>query len=380
MIRYFQSQAIAAKCAGTMVLLMALASSATAAAQPAAQNQSPWREPSDQPAEMLPLAPNSVLLAATVSDTRRVAVGERGHVLLSSDGKHWKQAASVPTRSTLTAVAAIGTEVWAVGHDGVIIHSADGGEHWQLQRRDPLQKAVKANDEAGANPRQGAPLLSVLFLDAHIGYAVGAYSLMLATSDGGVTWTPVTVNAKKVAGQSGKKEEANKENWSFSKEELQLEQETDPHLNAIAVTGDGSLFIAAERGTVFRSRDAGKTWQRLQLPYSGSMFGVLGYAGQHVLVYGLRGHAFESSDLGDHWSEINTGTELTLLGGTKLPDDGAVLAGANGVILLRSSRGAAFQTFVDPGAGAITAALPETGAHAFVIASENGVTTFTLPQ
>ena len=83
------------------------------------------------------------------------------------------------------------------------------------------------------------------------------------------------------------------EKWTFDESELELEDEADPHLNGIAKTGDGSLFIVAERGSAFRSTDEGQTWQRLKLPYDGSMFGVIGYENRHVLAFGLRGNVFE---------------------------------------------------------------------------------------
>ncbi|MBK8284566.1 MAG: hypothetical protein IPK97_06570 [Ahniella sp.] len=82
----------------------------------------------------------------------------------------------------------------------------------------------------------------------------------------------------------------------FDASDLDLDEETDPHLNAIARTGNGNLFIVAERGAAFRSRDdGGSTWERIQLPYEGSMFGVIGGEGDHVLSFGLRGNVYESS-------------------------------------------------------------------------------------
>jgi len=298
-----------------------------------------------------------------------VAVGERGIVLTSTDRSHWTQV-DVPTRSTLTAVSAVGKKVWAVGHDGVILFSADAGQHWTLQRKDPWKPA--AADAAAPDPRQGVPLLDVLFLDENTGFAVGAYSQLLGTHDGGATWVEQKVandnvaaggNGAPVAGGSG----------TFSHEQLAIGDETDPHFNSIARTGDGSLFVAGERGAAFRSRDMGRTWQHLKWPYSGSMFGVVGFEGQHVLAFGLRGHAFESDDLGDHWSEVKTGTELSLLGGVALPNGGAALVGANGLVLLRKSTTEAFRSGAVEPSGALAAVLPSEGGVAYTVVGENGV-------
>ena len=337
---------------------------------------SAWADPATAPAEFLPLAPQSLLLDVTRSGRRTVAVGARGEILVSEDAAAWRQV-EAPTRATLTAVTAVDAQVWAVGHDGVILHSADGGEHWQMQRKDPWQAA-----DAGGDPTRGAPLLDVLFVDARRGFAIGAYSLALQTDDGGEHWNPMSVAGKPAEEADGAAaaptEKRGNDKETFTAEELKVAQEPTPHLNAIARTGSGALFIVAERGSAFRSRDNGATWQRLQLPYDGSMFGVLGYEGDHVLAFGLRGHAYESTDLGVHWTQIPTATELSLMGGAALPDGGAVIVGANGIVLMRAKGGEPLRQFIDQPAGIIATALPLDSVSTLLLAGENGIGTFEL--
>src|SRR5215469_14097420 len=84
-------------------------------------------------------APESTLILGVAhAGPRLVAVGARGMVLLSDDdGTSWRQAKTVPVRSTLTAVSFIDSKSgWAVGHDGAILATNDGGETWTLQRFD----------------------------------------------------------------------------------------------------------------------------------------------------------------------------------------------------------------------------------------------------
>ncbi|MBE3098594.1 MAG: hypothetical protein IMZ44_15875, partial [Planctomycetes bacterium] len=161
-----------------------------------------------------PLAPSSLLVDVAVRDGVTVAVGERGHVLVSGDqGRSWRQA-EVATRALLTGVfmqdARLG---WAVGHDEVVVRTRDGGLTW---------------DKIHDAPERERPLLDVWFADAHTGLAVGAYGGLLATTDGGETWTPRTVHG-----------------------------EDDFHLNQIAAAADGTLFLAAEAGHLYRSDDKG---------------------------------------------------------------------------------------------------------------------------
>lgn len=356
-----------ALCAGAVV--MADDAATGTSATPVTTSSDRWRDPVDLPAEIQPQATHAVLLGLAESGSVAIAVGERGTVLTSSDRGHWTQSADVPTRATLTAIAVVGNKAWAVGHDGVILASSDAGQHWSLQRKDPWQ--APAAGAAPASPRQGAPLLDVLFLDDNTGFAVGAYSQLLTTHDGGATWTEQKVADGDAA--SGETTGSATSAGTFSHEQLAIGDEADPHFNAIARTADGSLFIAGERGAAFRSRDQGRTWQHLKWPYNGSMFGVIGFEGQHVLAFGLRGHAFESDDLGDHWTEIKTNTELSLLGGTALPGGGAALVGANGLVLVRRAGGEAFKSGTVTPSGVLAAALSAEGGQAFTVAGENGI-------
>ena len=123
-------------------------------------------------------AVSSLLLDVAHAGKRLVAVGERGHVLYSDDdGGNWTQA-KVPTRQMLTAVYFVDDQHgWAVGHDALILASSDGGATWSKQFED-LQRE--------------APLLDLWFKDAQHGFAIGAYGALLQTSDGGSTWDDVS--------------------------------------------------------------------------------------------------------------------------------------------------------------------------------------------
>ncbi len=318
-----------------VALLVATGSDAAAQQTAAPAPEASAADPALLDAERMPRAVNALLLDAVATKTGAIAVGERGQILSSTDGATWTQAAAVPTRSTLTAVAAAGNGLWAAGHDGVILHSTDGGGTWRRQRAAPWS----ADDP---DPTHGVPVLDLLFTDARHGFAVGAYSLLLVTEDGGATWTARALDAggeaepPQTAASATAPAAGEDDDWNFSADELELEDEADPHLNAIARTGAGHLMIAGERGTMFRSRDGGATWERRKLPYEGSMFGVLAWEDEHVLVFGLRGNVFESRDLGETWTKIDSGTSASLMGGLALPDGGAVLVGGEGAVLSRA--------------------------------------------
>lgn len=245
------------------------------------------------------LAAKSLLLDGASVGALTVAVGERGHVLLSRDGgASWTQA-DVPTRAMLTGVHLHDEKLgWAVGHDETILRTRDGGATWDLVRSDPEAER---------------PLLDVWFRDAEHGIAVGAYGAFLVTADGGTTWEERPIG------------------------------EGDFHLNRIAPAAGDTLYLAAEAGHIYRSDDAGESWIALRTPYEGSYFGVLPLGDGGLLAFGLRGNLFRSDDRGATWSELATGTEATLMAGVEI--DGQVLvAGLAGVLLRSADGGRSFQS------------------------------------
>ncbi len=164
----------------------------------------------DSPAVESALASKGLLQGVARAGNALVAVGQRGHIVVSADGgATWKQG-KVPVASDLTAVYFVGDKKgWAVGHDGVILNTVDGGATWNLQldgRRAnelllasleskaaaaPASEALKlALVEARRYKEQGPdkPFLDVWFSDENTGYAVGAYNLIFHTHDGGKTW------------------------------------------------------------------------------------------------------------------------------------------------------------------------------------------------
>ena len=259
-----------------------------------------------------PLASRSLLLDGVSVDGLMVAVGERGHILLSENqGQSWRQA-NVPTQATLTGVFFHDKNLgWAVGHDAIILRTKDGGQNWER-----LYYA----------PEQERPFLDVWFRDAENGFAIGAYALFLMTADGGDTWS-----AHEIGGQD-----------DFSEEYDDFGGGSDFHLNHIASSDTGRLYIAAEAGTIYRSDDDGETWISLPSPYQGSFFGTLPLENDSLLLFGLRGHMFRSDDAGQTWEEMETATEAMLTDGLRLSDGTIIVAGLGGTLLVSQNQGRSF--------------------------------------
>jgi hypothetical protein len=222
----------------------------TQAAEAAAQPAAP---PKPRPALIAPLAAKTTLLGLAQAGSRIVAVGQRGHILLSDDAKAWRQV-DVPVNAMLNRVRFRDAKVgWAIGHDATILATADGGATWTRVHYDPEARA----------------LYDLLVLDENRLIAVGAYGTYLVSADAGATWEPK----------------------AFPLADL------GQHFNAIVRLADGTLFMTGERGLMARSKNQGETWDLLDSPYTGSFFGALPAGAKGALVFGLRGNLYVADDV-----------------------------------------------------------------------------------
>lgn len=272
------------------------------------------------PAMTSSLASKAMLTASARAGDRMVAVGAYGNIVYSvpaPDGKgmEWRQG-KVPTQRLLTTVTFVDErEGWAGGHDSLILHTTDGGENWEIQHED----SVLEGDEL---PR---PILDIEFTDKLNGIAIGAYSLMLATADGGKTWKPLDTSALYARLES-------------------LDLEPEPNFNAILKLSQGDDYlIVGELGTLLlynpKAASVDDVWRVVSSPYVGSFFGAEQLSSGQLLIYGLRGHVFQSTDRGLTWSQINTGTVTNVNDAIELESGDVVLVGEEGSIL-RLPRGA----------------------------------------
>lgn len=239
-----------------------------------------------------------LLLDGARAGARIVAVGDRGYIVVSDDrGKTWRRA-KAPEEPLLTAVDFLDERRGlAVGHDSAILASADGGDTWTQQF---------------AAASEGRPLMDVAFLKPDLAIAIGAYGAYYESADGGRTWT-----ARKVIAD-------------------------DRHLNALVRLGEGRLLILGEAGTILASDDWGRNWKPLESPYKGSFFGGLVADGGAVIAFGMRGRIYRSTDAGRSWKLVENASTASLIGGERLADGALVLAGISGKALVSRDAGESF--------------------------------------
>lgn len=298
-----------------------------------APTQAAFKDPLDIPARTMEAPEKRPVQAIAEVGDRLIAVGARGLIIVSDDkGATWQQSPS-PVQNDLLAVQfPTDSQGWAIGHDGVVLHSADAGKTWQKQldgrvARELFTAFYQPRAEGGDAASQAAlesvernystgptlPLLDVWFEDVDRGFAVGAFGIVIATTDGGRTWQP----------------------W-FDR----IDNEDQLHLNSIrSIAGD--LYIAAEHGTLFRLDRSAQRFEKIETGYGGSFFGLTGSA-RVLLAYGLEGSVYRSIDQGESWKRLETGTTASITGASRMPDsDRFVLTTAVGELLVSDATGTA---------------------------------------
>ena len=314
--------------------LLPLAFAGAAALAAFAGTDGKFVDPLDSPARPTRFAAATHLSAIARAGNRLVSVGVRGLIVLSDDeGKSWRQAAS-PVSSDLVAVRFVSPmRGWASGHDGVILATTDGGERWvkQLDGRmaakllaahfDKLAAAGDANatrlrKEVARNYENGPemPMLDLWFDNERVGWASGPFGTLLGTRDGGKTWT----------------------SWMEK-----VGSDKMLHYNAVRGVG-GDLYLASEQGTLFKLDRARERFVPLSTGYKGSFFGVVGTR-EYVVAYGLRGTAYRSRNGGASWQRLETGVPGGLTGARALEDGRLLFVSQDGRLIMSRNQGDTFQ-------------------------------------
>ncbi|MBK5408885.1 hypothetical protein JFU58_10070 [Pseudomonas sp. TH34] len=270
---------------------------------------------------------------------RLVMVGADGHILLREPNGQLQQA-KVPVDVLLTAVHFVDNlQGWAVGHDGVVLHSSDGGQSWdkQLDGRTinalmlawaeaevaRLEQALSADNpgsdeqqlaldnarfalddiNAGAAAGPSRPLLDVWFRNAREGWVVGAYGMVLHTRDGGQRWDYLP----------------------------DLDNPERLHLNAVLGLVNGDLLIAGEGGRLYRQVNG--QWLAAQQLTPASLYKLMQLRDGQILAMGFGASLFSSRDQGQHWQAIPLPIKASLYGGEQLADGSLWLTGQAGLLL-----------------------------------------------
>lgn len=220
------------------------------------------------------------------------AVGERGHIVYSTDGINWKQA-NVPVNVLLTGIKFVDDNLaFAIGHDATLIKSTDGGFNWQI---------------VNFQPELDKPFLSIDIRGDHI-VAVGAYGMFWYSSDKGKNWQNTYQHELLLEDDRLYLEEIKEFEPEIYDEEKRF---LLPHFNSVTL-GQHGWYLGGEGGFFGVSFNKGQSWQRIETDYYGSYFSIVEEAENKVLLAGLRGNAFKMDLTTKEWARLENDIPATI--------------------------------------------------------------------
>ncbi len=211
------------------------------------------------------------------SEADGVAVGQDGLVLTTKDGgENWKEIpVELPLQDWQVAQphyfavsrGADADHIWAVGPVGAMIRSQDGGETWENRSLwcdmmfENFTSADPSTDPNYTGPRLNpcdVTLNGVSFPTNLDGWMAGEFGIVLRTRDGGVTWERQrdVRDLPKYTRPELSEEEAMRQRIP----PLYLE---DLFLIDVDFRNGEEGYVTGESGTLLWTKDAGETWTNI---------------------------------------------------------------------------------------------------------------------
>jgi len=257
------------------------------------------------------------------------AVGNDGKVVLGDGQGRWQVQAS-GTRAHLQSVDAWDARhALAVGNDGTVLSTGDGGQTW-----------LKADAPVSATANK---LMRVQVLPDGAAVAVGEFNTVLLGSAYGRQWTRLTpeqdvawyglaVRGSRitVAGEFGRLMQSDDLGRSWRP----ALSPTEAHLTAVAFADEQRGVAVGLNGTVLLSEDAGRSWQAVGQGGEEHLYDVI-WDGRRFVACGDRGVLLESVD-GRAWKALDAalGEARNFLWFSR------VVPGADGLLLSGATLGA----------------------------------------
>jgi len=156
---------------------------------------------------------------------------------------------------------------WIAGEFGTLLHTQDGGATWKPQTCADLEALVAESDWNRPLPA----LYGICFKDQNRGWAVGMDGIILQTLDGGKMWRRIPSGTEKplysivvgknlgwIVGNKGQylTSDDGGVTWSLKQDSIK----TRFWLREIAFSNEQQAIVVGARGTIAQTKDAGRSW------------------------------------------------------------------------------------------------------------------------
>ncbi len=223
-------------------------------------------------------------------------VGERGKIFRTTDGgTTWQDVYSEPgTGSSLPALAEHPMDVnllFAGTSTGTVVRSADGGDTWK-----------------NVGTKVSGPITAIDFdaKDRNVMYLLAFNSKIYVSLDAGETW----------------------DDWEKARQEDRKKNPTAPVTNSVSIQGFASLVAdpnisgtvyAGTKSGLYRSRNFGKDWEKMNIIESAEKFQLRSFAvnpkNSNEIVFVAGRALYKSQNAGETWSVnmLNVDREVSVI-------------------------------------------------------------------
>ena len=206
----------------------------------------------------------------------------------------WQWVSPLPQGNILNGIWAIDQNtIFAVGDFSTILKSTNGGLTWQV-----TPNATGAEE----------PLFAVHFISSTMGWAVGEYGRVLKTTDGGATW-------------------------------FRQENDIIGDLYALFFYTPTTGWVVGSQGHAYKTTDGGTTWFSLPTGTTAALYNVQFLSSTNGWIVGTNGTILGTTDGGLTWSKKTTPTMLSLYSVQFTSSTVGYVAGAFGTILKTTNGG-----------------------------------------
>jgi photosystem II stability/assembly factor-like uncharacterized protein len=234
------------------------------------------------------------------------AVGNDGSIQKTTDGGlTWESQSSGTSNVLYSTYFTDEITGWAVGQYGSILHTTNGGEEWNSQ-----------------NSGTSNNLQSVCFVDVSTGWVVGRLGTVLKTTDGGAHWESqssgttawlysvcfATVNDGWAVGSNGTILNTSNGGQSW---EAQISGTTD-YLSSVHFCDSDTGWTAGNGGTIFKTTDGGLNWMAVNTRTTEWLRSVSFRDARTGWAVGSNGTILMTEDGGESWSARKSFTDHTL--------------------------------------------------------------------
>ena len=302
---------------------------------------------------------DSLLSVANPSGSNLVAVGNNGAIVTSNDGGTSWSLGTRQVDATLRSVYfATATKGWAVGDAGTILVTNDAGNTWTNQSVITSQS-----------------LTGVRFTDAQKGLVCGTKGLMIMSTDGGNAWTSLSTGTTKnlrsvsylngttavAVGDSTAIIKSTDGGTSWNLRSSGLPGSTIRNFLSVQFPSPTVGYVVGSSGVVRKTTDGGETWNAVSSLPSGSSLGSLRSAfftdaqrgwvvGNFNNLAGISnvGAVYVTSDGGLAWVQqfsdnvAQNGTTQALLAVAFSSSSNGVMTGSGGIIVSTQNGGTAW--------------------------------------